>query len=73
MKAIGAWGINTWLLPEGEEISLSEARALAVKTLKDAYGAELPAESNEDWEVYETFDPGGRVSWSTSTRRTWVP
>ena len=63
MKAIGAWGINIWLLPEGEEISLSEARALAVKTLKDAYGAELPAESNEDWEVYETFE----LAWQPET------
>ena len=56
MTTIGVWGRNIWLLPEGDEISLSEARALAVKTLKDAYGAELPAESNEDWEVYETFE-----------------
>ena len=56
MAAIGVWGRNIWLLPEGEEISLSEARALAVKTLKDAYDAELPTESNDDWEVYETFE-----------------
>lgn len=63
MTGIGAWGRNIWLLPEGEEISLSEARALAVKTLEDAYGAELPAESNEDWEVYETFE----LAWQPET------
>lgn len=51
MTAIGVWPKNLFLLPEEGDLTEAEARELAVKTLKDTYGADLPVQTNEDWNV----------------------
>ncbi len=51
MVATGTWTHNAYLLPEGDDLMEEEARKLAVKALKDTYDVELPAESNEEWQV----------------------
>lgn len=51
MTAIGAWKVNVNLLPGEGDLSLEEAGALAVQALRDAYGVELPTESDENWLV----------------------
>lgn len=56
MTAIGAWEENIWLLPEEGDMTVEEARAYAAKALKDAYGADLPAESSDQWRISENFD-----------------
>ena len=55
MTAVGAWDRNCFLLPEEGDMTEREARELAVKVLKEAYGVDLPAESDEDWQVTAGF------------------
>ncbi len=58
MVAVGAWDINTQLLPEEGELTPQEARALAAQTVQEAYGISLPAESDENWQIVEAFQLG---------------
>ncbi len=63
MVAIGAWDINTQLLPEDGELTQDEARILAAETLQNIYGVILPAESDENWQIVESF----QLSWDAAT------
>ena len=63
MVAIGAWDINTQLLPEDGELTQAEACTLAAETLQNKYGVVLPVESDENWQIVETFQLG----WDTET------
>ena len=63
MQKIGAWEPNFWLLPEEGELTEKEALALAAKTLRDAYGVELPPESSAEYQVAETFE----LTWREGT------
>lgn len=63
MQKIGAWEPNFWLLPEEGELTEKEALALAAKTLRDAYGVELPLESGAEYQVAETFE----LTWREGT------
>ena len=58
MVAIGAWDINTQVLPEEGELTPQEARSLAAQTVREIYGISLPAESDENWQIIETFQLG---------------
>ena len=58
MVAIGAYGMNVNLIPGEGDMSIEEARAYAVRALKEAYGAELPEQSDDAWTVYESFSLG---------------
>jgi len=55
MVEIGAWGRNIYLLPEGEDMTVPQARARAAEALRQAYGVELPAESNDQWQIWESY------------------
>ena len=44
---------NPYLVPSDGDMTIPEAKAHAVKLLKDEYGVVLPAESNEQWKVCE--------------------
>lgn len=57
MVAIGAVEYNISFLPEEGELTLEGARSLAAKTLMEAYGVDLPLNSDETWQIYETFEP----------------
>lgn len=58
MVAIDAWDINTQVLPEEGELTPQEARSLAAQTVREIYGISLPAESDENWQIVETFQLG---------------
>ena len=58
MVAIGAWDMNAQILPEEGELTPQEARSLAAQTVQEAYGISLPAESDETWQIVETFQLG---------------
>ena len=55
MVSIGAYGINVNLIPEEGDMTTEQAHALGAEALKDAFGVELPAESNDEWLIYEMF------------------
>ncbi len=55
MVEIGAWDENVNLLPGEDDMTVEEAAALAVRLLGDAYGIELPAESDDEWIVNQAF------------------
>ena len=55
MVEIGAWDENVNLLPGENDMTVEEAAALAVRLLGDAYGIELPAESDDEWIVNQAF------------------
>lgn len=63
MTAIGEWDINTQLLPEEGELSLSDAQSLAAQMLREAYGVALPTESNGDWQIVAVFE----LAWDEAT------
>lgn len=44
---------NPYLIPGEGDMTIPDAKAHAVKLLKDEYGVELPTESNEQWKVCE--------------------
>lgn len=44
---------NPYLIPSEGDMTIPEAKAHAVKLLKDEYGVELPTESDEQWKVCE--------------------
>ena len=46
---------NPYLIPEEGDMSIPEAKVYAAKLLKDAYGAELPLESDDTWQIIEWF------------------
>lgn len=46
---------NPYRIPGEGDMSIPEAKAHAVKLLKDEYGVELPSESNEQWILWEWF------------------
>ena len=46
---------NPYLIPGEGDMTIPEAKAYAVKLLKDEYGVELPTESNEQWKLLEWF------------------
>ena len=46
---------NPYLIPGEGDMTIPEAKAYAVKLLKDEYGVELPVESNEKWMIWEWF------------------
>ena len=55
MVEIGAWDENVNLLPGEDDMTVEEAAALAVRLLRDAYGVELPGESDDEWTVNQAF------------------
>ena len=63
MVAIGAWEENVFPLPGEGDLTEEEARALAAGLLKDAYGVDLPAESDETWIVGDQFS----LEWDAET------
>lgn len=46
---------NPYRIPGEGDMTIPEAKAHAVKLLKDEYGVELPTESNEQWILWEWF------------------
>lgn len=56
LVAIGDWEINLWLIPGEGDMTKEEARNHAAKALKEKFGAELPAESNDAWIIHEVFN-----------------
>lgn len=56
MVSIGAWDENVYVLPDETDMTAGEARELACEMLKKEYGADLPFESNGQWEIQETFE-----------------
>ena len=58
MVAIGVSNQNSWLLPEDGEITQEQARSLAADVLWEAYGIELPMESNGTWIVSDLLQMG---------------
>lgn len=52
---IGARERNNYTLPDETDMTVSEARAHAAKLLNAEYSIALPAESNEEWLLCETF------------------
>lgn len=69
MVSIGAWDNNYYLLPGEDDMTVEEARALAARLLNEAYGADLPKESDDQWRIDEVFnrvcvyDENGQESW----------
>lgn len=55
MVQIGFSEYNEYILPGEGDMTVPEARAYAASKLNEEYGAELPAESNEDWRIEEWF------------------
>jgi len=52
---IGARERNYYLLPDENDMTVSEARALAAQLLNTEYGLSLPTESNEEWLICESL------------------
>lgn len=46
---------NPYAIPEEGDMSIAQAKELAVKLLKDAYNVELPSESDDIWQLCEWF------------------
>lgn len=46
---------NPYLIPEEGDMTVSEAKAHAVKLLGDEYGVDLPIQSDEVWQICEWF------------------
>lgn len=46
---------NPYLIPSEGDMTIPEAKAHAVKLLKDEYGVELTTESDEQWKLLEWF------------------
>lgn len=63
MVSLGAWDVNIWLIPEEGELSVEEARACSAQAIKDAYGVDLPTESDDAWLVQEVFE----LMWDEAT------
>ena len=52
---IGARERNYYLLPDENDMTVSQARALAAQLLNTEYGLSLPTESNEEWLICESL------------------
>ena len=59
MVQIGFSSENTMVLPGEGELSNAEARALSVRLLREAYGADLPLDDRSAYRVQEWYYPGG--------------
>lgn len=56
MVSIGAWDRNIYLLPEENDMTISEVHALSAAILNEVFDVDLPTASNDRWQVQENFE-----------------
>ncbi len=63
MVSIGAWGINFWILPEEDELSVKEARDLSLQLLASVYGQDFTIQ----YEGCSPFSEVYELQWDSET------